>query len=72
MNLHLPSLVTAAKAAELLGKHLERGPNPRWNDSYPSWRQPYVDLITKEFGRVREFVPTAQQWAEEGEEPIDD
>jgi HPt (histidine-containing phosphotransfer) domain-containing protein len=66
MNLHLPSLVHAAKAAEMLGKHLERGVNPHWNVGYASWRQPYVELIRKEFARIKDFLPTAQQWADEG------
>lgn len=57
LNLHLPALVDVSKAAELLGKELEKKPD----DSHMlAERQGYVDALNVEYDRLNEYLPEAQ------------
>lgn len=57
LNLHLPALVDVSKAAELLGKELEKQPS---DNKMLNERQGYVDALAIEYDRLDAYLPEAQ------------
>ncbi len=61
LNLHLPALVDVSKKSELLGKQLELSTD---DQRLLQCRQPLIDALLTEYGRLEQYIPTAQEKAE--------
>jgi len=73
LNLYLIALVDVCKKSELLGKQLEVGGRYAVDGRLLSARAPLIRHLEIEYGRLEDYIPTAQQHAAEarGGENVD-
>jgi len=64
LNLFLPALVDVSKRTEALGKQLEIEASKNDQRLLAS-RQPLIQALLTEYQRIEEFIPEAQQLADE-------
>jgi len=63
LNLYLIALVDVCKKSELLGKQLEVGGKYAADGRLLSARRPLIRHLEVEYGRLEDYIPTAQQHA---------